>query len=257
MRRQEPRLADDPADIHTDPTTSYFTVPPAPTGLAEPDPDALFAVEPVTGIVLAGGRSKRMGRDKKWLTIAGRPMIQWVLDAVAEVTQYQMIVSRRVGRVADLGVPVVVDRFPGRGPLTGVHAGLKSAPTDLCLVVACDLPLVRPELLKLIAAQAGPMHAAVPYVAERPPAPPSHYSTAREAGLQPLCAAYRRACIGPLEKLLATGAVPAVLLVSVIKARIIPPEEWRVMDPEGRSFFNVNRPEDLATAAGLLAGRGT
>jgi molybdopterin-guanine dinucleotide biosynthesis protein A len=232
----------------------------APSPLATADPAALAAElltpEPVTGIVLAGGRSQRMGRDKAWQPIAGRPMIQWVLDAVRAVTQHQFVVVRRRGRYGELDVPLVEDHFPGRGPLTGLHAGLKAAPTDLTLVVACDLPLVRPELLRLLIAHTGAAHAAVPYVAEKLPPPTGHFSSAREAGLQPLCATYRRACIGPLEKLLATGSVPSILLVSVIKARIIPPEEWRVMDPEGQSFFNVNQPEDLATAAGLLAGPG-
>jgi molybdopterin-guanine dinucleotide biosynthesis protein A len=209
--------------------------------------------EAVTGIVLAGGRSRRMGRDKAWVTLGGRPMIAWVLDALREVTETQMIVSRHTGRLESFGVPVVEDRWPASGPLTGLHAGLKAAPTDLCLVVACDLPLVRPALLGFLAQAIGPAHAAFAYVAERPPPPPGHFVTAREAGLQPLCAAYRRACIGPLEKLLQMGSMPTMALVSVVKARIIGPEEWHVVDPKGRSFLNVNRPEDVVLAARLLA----
>lgn len=233
-------------------------VNPAATPVAEPQPSELALAEPVTGIVLAGGRSTRMGRDKAWVEVAGRPMIAWVLEAVQAVAQYTMIVSRRSGHLQSLGVPVVEDRYPARGPLTGVHAGLKAAPTELCLVVACDLPLVQPALLSLLAASCGPAHAAVPYVMPRavPSARPlGSFGSSREAGLQPLCAAYRRACLAPLEKLLAGGgSVPAVVLVSVVKARIIGPEEWRVMDPHGRSFYNVNRPEDVTAAAGILAG---
>jgi molybdenum cofactor guanylyltransferase len=224
------------------------------SAVVEPELAEVQAAEPVTGIVLAGGKSERMGRDKVWIQVAGKPMIQWVLDAVAGASQHTLIVSRRAGRLADLGVPVVEDRYPVRGPLTGLHAGLKAAPTDLCLVVACDLPLVRADLLRYLAWATGPAHAAVPYVSEMAPPRIGQRPSARGAGLQPLCAAYRRACLGPLEKLLASRTVQAVLLASVVKARIIGPEEWGVMDPTGRSFFNVNYPEDVADAARLLAG---
>jgi molybdenum cofactor guanylyltransferase len=221
---------------------------------AEPELAEVQVAEPVTGIVLAGGHSERMGRDKAWIPLAGKPMIQWVLDAVAGACQYSLVVSRRADRVPELDVSVVEDRYPIRGPLTGLHAGLKAAPTDLCVVVACDLPLVRPELLRYLAWAIGPAHGAVPYVSELAPPRLGDRPSARGAGLQPLCAAYRRACIGPLEKLLANRTVQAVLLASVVKARIIGPEEWGVMDPAGRSFFNVNYPEDVADAARLLAG---
>src|SRR6188474_2006896 len=106
---------------------------PLAASATQPEPDEVTLAEPVTGIVLAGGRSKRMGQDKAWIPLNGRPMIAWVLEAVREVTQYQMIVSRRSsGRLLSLDVPIVEDRFPARGPLTGVHAGLKAAPTELC-----------------------------------------------------------------------------------------------------------------------------
>lgn len=208
--------------------------------------------EPLTGIILAGGRSRRMGSDKAWLTLAGRPLALWVLDALRAVTDEQMIVAREAGRLGQFGAQVVVDRMSAPGPLTGLHAGLKASATDLNLVVACDLPLVRPELLAFLAHGIGPAHAAVPYTALGPPPAPAEYTTAREAGLQPLCAAYRRACIGPLEKLLRSGPLPTVVLTSVIKTRILGPDAWGSYDPDGRSFFNINTPADLVAAARLL-----
>ncbi len=208
--------------------------------------------EPVTGIVLAGGRSKRMGRDKAWLPLAGRPLVQWVLDALREVTDEQILVARDVGTFAKLGVPVFIDRMPWPGPLAGIHAGLKATNTDLNLVLACDMPLARPKLLAYLAQAVGPTHAAVPYTSEGPPPPPAEYTTARQAGFQPLCAAYRRACLVPLEKLLISGSLPTAALISVIKARIVWPDEWGAHDPGGRSFFNINTPEDLVAAARKL-----
>ncbi len=193
-----------------------------------------------------------MGSDKAWLPLAGRPLIEWVLSALRGVCGHQMIVAREVGRLKELGVPVAIDRLGVRSPLAGIHAGLKASTTDLNLVVACDVPLVRSELLSFLAKVIGPTHAAVPYLAEGPPPLRSEATTAREAGLQTLCAAYRRACIGPLEKLLLAGEVPTVALTSVVKARIISPEEWSVFDPKGHSFFNINTHQDLLAAARML-----
>jgi molybdopterin-guanine dinucleotide biosynthesis protein A len=216
--------------------------------------------EPVTGIVLAGGPSTRMGQDKAWVKLAGRPLILWVLDALRAVSDGQLVVAREPGRLDTFGVPIAVDRFQKRGPLTAIHAGLKEAPTDLCLVVACDLPLVRPALLAHLAAATGPLHAAVPYLGEGaiPREAGGHpWTSGRDAGPQPLLAAYRRSAIPPLEKLLLGGNVPSTAVLSVLKTRIVRPEAWRTVDPEGRSFFNVNTHEDLIEAARILAGLDT
>jgi molybdopterin-guanine dinucleotide biosynthesis protein A len=214
--------------------------------------------EPVTGILLAGGRSRRMGRDKNWVTLNGRPLISWVLGALQEVSDHQLIVARepeQVMRLETLGVPVVVDKIEARGPLTGIHAGLKAIDTDLAVVVACDMPLVRPDLLRLMAGAIGPMHAAVPYVGDaEPPTTIRAGGSAKDSGLQPLLAAYRRSCIPTLEKLLRSGPMPTTALLSVIKTRVVHPEIWREADPDGRSFHNVNTHEDLAAAARMLAG---
>lgn len=210
--------------------------------------------ERVTGIVIAGGRSLRMGSDKALVELAGKPLAGWVLDALRAVTDDQLIVTRQaLGHgLSRFGVPVVVDRLEARGPLTGLHAGLKAAESDLCLVVACDMPLVRESLLILLARSIGVYHAAIPYVGEGSPPLPGHFLTARDAGLQPLLAAYRRRAIEPLEKVLRGGTVPTGVLPAIIPSRIVQPEVWREADPDARSFFNVNTPEDLEEAQRLL-----
>ena len=231
----------------------------AQTASEVPIPEALLerersVGEPVTGIVLAGGRSRRMGNDKAFTQLAGRTLLEWVLEALEPVTETRLVVTRSLSGYDGVGVPVVHDRLKARGPLTGLHAGLEAAQTDLCLVVACDMPLVRPDLLALLARVIGPFDAAVPYVGELGVPPPTTYTTAREAGLQPLLAAYRRKALPSLEKLLRVGSMPTSALVSVVRARIVAPEEWHAVDPDGMSFFNVNTPEDLMEAARRLAG---
>lgn len=231
----------------------------APEQVANPMPSALLERERaigerVTGIVLAGGRSRRMGNDKAFTLLAGRPLLDWVLDALEPVSDARLVVTRNLSGYDDVGVPVVRDKLPARGPLTGLHAGLEAAETDLCLVVACDMPLVRTDLLALLVRAIGPFDAAVPYVGDVGVPAPTSFATAREAGLQPLLAAYRRKVLPSLEQLLRQGSLPTSALVSVIRARIVAPEEWRAVDPDGASFLNVNTPDDLMEAARRLAG---
>lgn len=230
----------------------------APGPLAE---RAAAPREPVTGIVLAGGRSRRMGRDKAWVDLAGRPLIHWALDALREVTRRQVVVARddeaQVDRLAGLGVPLVVDRFESRGPLGGIHAGLGACSTDLAVVVACDMPLARPEFLTFLAMAVGEWEAAVPFVGETGLLDPMRWSTARQAGLQPLVAAYRRSCLEPLERLLEHGPLPTTALISIVRTHILYPDAWHAVDPDGRSFFNVNTPEDLVVATQMLTGPRT
>jgi molybdopterin-guanine dinucleotide biosynthesis protein A len=209
--------------------------------------------EPVTGILLVGGRSRRMGADKAWQRLAGKPMVEWALDALRAVTEPQILVAREAAPYERLGVRIVTDQYPQRGPLAGIHAGLKAIPTDLALVLAVDMPLARPELLAFLVTSVGPAHAAVPYVDIGSPPAPGTFTTAREAGLQPLCAAYRRTCLSALEKVLAAGPVPTGALLALIKARIVSPDEWRPYDEDSRSFFNVNTLEDLFQAERILS----
>jgi len=211
------------------------------------------AAEPATGVVLAGGRSRRMGADKAFIALAGRPLVAWVLDAMAAVTSHRVIVTHDDDpRFERFGVPVVVDRLPARCPLSGLHAGLSAAPTDLCLVAACDLPLVQPGLLALLAEDIGAAMAAVPDAGPTPLPSAIPASDLGSGGLQPLLAAYRRGCVPAIERLLADGPAPASLLAGAVPSVIVPPARWQAADPDGRSFVNVNTMSDLAAATQRL-----
>lgn len=229
-------------------------VAPAATAAAEAAVQPLrLGAEPATGIVLAGGRSRRMGVDKAFIALAGRPLVAWVLDALAAVTAHRVIVTHDDDpRFERFGVPVVVDRLPARCPLSGLHAGLSAAPTDLCLVAACDLPLVQPALLALLAEAIGPALAAVPDAGPTPLPPVVPAADVGAGGLQPLLAAYRRGCAPAIERLLADGPAPAALLAGAVPSVIVPPARWQAADPDGRSFVNVNTMSDLAAATQRL-----
>lgn len=227
---------------------------PKPATSIEPAPLAeRIGDEPVTGIVLAGGRSRRMGTDKAFIELAGRPLIAWVLEALGAVSAHRVIVTHDAdARFDAFGVPVIVDHLPSRCPLTGLHAGLSAAPTDLCLAVACDLPLVQPALLALLADAIGNLLVAVPDAGATPLPGAGPASAMAAGGLQPLLAAYRRGCVPTIERLLENGPAPVTLLATAVPSVVVGPERWRTADPDGRSFLNVNTLTDLAAAAQRL-----
>ena len=103
---------------------------------------------PVTGLVLAGGASRRMGRNKAFLELQGRCLIDVVIERVGAVCAEVLVVTGDASLYASLGVPVVEDTFRGVGVLGGLHAGLEAATHELALAVACDMPFLQPDLLR-------------------------------------------------------------------------------------------------------------
>ena len=199
----------------------------------------------LAGIVLAGGRSARMGEDKCALGLGGRTLLQRAADALGEVAG-ELVVAAAAGREPPpprtaLPLRRATDAIAGGGPLAGVLAGLEACSAPVAVVLACDLPFARPALLRLLAERA---RAGAPFVA------PLH-----DGRPQPLCSAWRRDALPALRERLAAGERAAASMLGVPGAVLLPPDEWRAADPDAASFANVNTPADLARARALLARR--
>ncbi len=200
----------------------------------------------LSGIVLAGGRSTRFGSDKAAAPIGGRPMLQRVVEAVAEACD-EVIVVAAVGGAGSLPpspepLVVVEDRVEGSGPLAGLVEGIRAARGPLCFVTSCDAPLLRPALLRLLAGHLGGADICCPRVYGR---------------LQPLAAVYRReTCLPVLERNLAAGRLP--LLAAYDRLLVVEVDESavRAADPALDSFLNVNRPADLEAVVERLRANG-
>ncbi len=186
----------------------------------------------LAGVVLAGGRSRRMGTDKASLWLGGTTLLARVLQRVQLCCHPVLVVASPEAPRGDLGAPVVVDRWPGMGPLAGLEAGLRACPVPYAAVVACDLPFLQPALLRGLAQCAQGFQAAVPYLA-RP---------------HPLCAVYHRDAAGVAEELLRSGGGPLQRLLDRLRVHYVPEETLRVWDPGLVSLFNVNTPADYAEA---------
>ena len=190
--------------------------------------------EDVTGFILAGGKSSRMGTDKAFVTLDGRTLLARALQTVRSVTSAVRIVGdpEKFSPFA----ACVQDIFPGCGPLAGIHSALRSSTSDLNFILAVDLPFVSPALLHFLASQARDEESAlviVPRSAE---------------GWQPLCAVYRRAFADRAEVALQTGRFKIDALFEDAFTHEIPEDQLEAAGFSTRAFRNVNTPEDLAAA---------
>lgn len=188
----------------------------------------------ISAAVLVGGQSRRMGRDKATLFVEGRPLIQWVISALERVADEILLVGHAVSRLEWLGLPTWEDLVPNGGPLAGIYTALTVARHPLCLVVACDMPFLQPDLLRYIAEEASGWDAAVPLV---------------DGHLEPLHAIYARSCLKTIGEMLERGETCPLDLYPRVRTRYIGPEEIACFAGGRRSFININTPQELAQVA--------
>jgi molybdopterin-guanine dinucleotide biosynthesis protein A len=190
-------------------------------------------VEPLpglTGLVLAGGASSRMGVDKAALIVDGEPLARRATRVLGSVCGLVLVASGDGHRLAWLGLPEVADVHPGAGPLAGLIAGLEAIATPLVAVVAVDMPDASGAVLRLLAERAPGHDAAVPRT---------------ERGLEPLHAVYARAAAPALRAAFEDGERSVTSALERIDVVVVGPGDWASADPSGRFARNLNRPEDL------------
>ncbi|MGH7459019.1 MAG: molybdenum cofactor guanylyltransferase [Longimicrobiaceae bacterium] len=196
---------------------------------------------------MAGGESRRFGSAKPLALLCGQTLAERLAGALAGVVGRVVAVAPHSGSLAETGLALVPDLLPGRGPLSGVHAALTAAREEGCrgvLAVACDLPLVPRELLRLLAAGA----AAHP----RPPLAPESRGP---RGFEPLCACWPVSSLDRLEAYLVDGGREAAAFFRESRGRLLPLSQVeRIGDPEV-IFLNVNTPADLERAREALKQR--
>lgn len=182
----------------------------------------------VSLVILAGGLSRRMGRDKAALPAGDGTLVEHLTRRLAPVVDETIIAGGSGGRPVP-GVTLVEDHHPGMGPLAGIHAGMVAAHTQLVWVVGCDLPDAEPGLAGLLCGLAGDVDAVVPRIDDEP---------------QSVCAVYQRALSSRIDAMLRSGERRVSLLLAASNVRYVTAEELRVIDPELRSFRNLNTPAD-------------
>ena len=198
----------------------------------------------VTGIVLAGGLSRRLGRDKALEPFQGQPLISRVLGRLDCLTDETVVVVNSESRGAELPLPgdavSAVDIYPDSGSLGGIFTGLTAAANDWGLVVACDMPFLNAELIGYMLSLRDGCDVVVPFTDGYP---------------EPTHALYSKACLPHIERRLKAGRLKIAGFFEDVRVRQVGADEIDRFDPERLSFFNVNTPEDLSRAL-TLAGEG-
>ena len=191
----------------------------------------------VTGVLLAGGNSSRMGRNKALMPLAGHRLVDRCLAVLRGLFDDLLIVTNSPDLYADLGVRMVPDLVAGKGALGGIHSAIRHAATPYCLVVACDMPFLKADVLRYLVEQRSGYDVVVPSVHGRP---------------QPLHAVYGKACLQPIARRLETDRLNVVSFFPDVRVREVTADELANFDPEGLSFRNLNTPEEFADAAQRL-----
>jgi molybdopterin-guanine dinucleotide biosynthesis protein A len=194
----------------------------------------------VSGIILAGGASSRLGQDKALVQIAGRTLIERVIDVLRDLVREIVLVTPAPGGLAWLGLPTATDLYPGVGTLGGLHAGLTAIASPYGLVVGCDMPFLQRDLLAYMIAQIEDQDVIMPKIGR-------YY--------EPLHALYARRTAASLEQSILAGQRRIRQALAGLRIRYILEGEIEAFDPEHLSFFNVNTPKDLERAHEVLDGQ--
>jgi molybdopterin-guanine dinucleotide biosynthesis protein A len=190
----------------------------------------------VAGILLAGGRSRRMGRDKALLPLPGPEHLTFVEHLsrmLATSCTEVVLVARDAEQAAEYafaGIRTITDETPDVGPLMGLYSGLQAVTATHALVIAVDMPFVQPAVVRLLLSQPLDDALLVPVV---------------NGFQQVLLAVYPRSILPVVAERLRAGRRDPRSLLEVARVRSIDEAQLRAVDPQLRSFMNINTPEEL------------
>ncbi|WP_303720128.1 molybdenum cofactor guanylyltransferase [Malonomonas rubra] len=185
----------------------------------------------ITGVILAGGQSRRMGRNKALLDMGGIPLIEKTYRTMAKLFSEVILITNTPEEYAFLNCRCQPDIYPGVGSIAGLHAALSASHTERIFVVPCDMPLLSPELITLLCQTDPTYDAVVPF---------------SRMGLEPLHALYHRRCLPQLERAIRTGDIKIQNVLQDIWTYFLPVCAYRHIPDAEHSFQNINRPEDYA-----------
>ncbi|MDW8184084.1 MAG: molybdenum cofactor guanylyltransferase [Anaerolineae bacterium] len=181
-------------------------------------------------VILAGGQSRRMGRSKAFLDWKGRPLIVDLIDRFRSISDDVILIAPDLKPFQGLSARLVPDPSPPVGPLGGLWSGLLSACYEWAFAMACDMPLADPRVVEWMFEQREEADAVVLLDDQGRP--------------EPLHALYRVSCLNAIASALACRQRAMFAFYPAIHVRYLPPSVWRTVDPEGRSWRNINTPRD-------------
>lgn len=192
----------------------------------------------VTGVILAGGASSRMGSNKALLPHQGGRFIESIYRQLRGIFAEVIVVTDTAEQYGFLPCRKVPDRYRG-GALAGIHAGLAAAATEAVFAVACDMPYLDPLLIRHIVARGREADLSIPL---------------SDKGYEPLHALYSKRCLPVMERCLAGGRLRIVSILAELKVREVSAAEVALFDPDFRCFSNINTPSEYYALRGKTKG---
>jgi FdhD protein len=192
----------------------------------------------ITGVILAGGKSRRMGSDKSLLPIEGARFIDHVYQRMSSLFNEVIIVTNSPDLYSELPCRAVPDIYYAQGALAGIHSGLAHAKTEKIFVVGCDMPFISAPVVQQICSHAGDGDLVIPHSSN---------------GQEPLHALYSKSCLPAMEEVLDSGRKQIRLFFDQVKVVQLPVAEIRNIDPQEQSFQNINTPQDYFHLCGSLS----
>jgi molybdopterin-guanine dinucleotide biosynthesis protein A len=180
--------------------------------------------------IMAGGKSSRMGQDKSFVLFEGRPMIETIIERVTGLGDELIIITNKPDEYAHFGLPLFSDVYPDHGSLGGIFTAVHYATHPHTLIVACDMPWLNRSLLKHMISLRQEADIIVPRWSEFP---------------EPLHAIYHKVCLPPIEANLQAKRLKIIRFYDEVSVRYVEREEIKQFDDDGRSFANINTPQDL------------
>ena len=193
----------------------------------------------LTGVVLAGGQSRRLGTDKALLQFDGRTLLARTVETLSPLCREVIVVTDSPQAHAHPAARLVGDLLPGMGPLGGVYSGLVAAATHYSLVVGCDMPFLNRGVVTYLGSLAPGYDVIIP----------RHQNL-----LEPLHSIYGKPCLPFIKDLLDAGRLRVFAFLPHVRVRYVEESELTPWDPGHRSFLNINTPQDLAQIQALFAG---
>jgi len=194
----------------------------------------------VTGVLLAGGKSRRMGEDKRFLIVGEETFLERGVRVLRSMFQEVLVVIAQDGPPLSVDAGVVRDLVPECGSLGGLYTGLMQATTPWVFAVACDMPFLDQAVIAQFTKRKGVADIVMANLAAR---------------LHPMHALYGKRCLPPLEQMIQARQLKIQELVSHVSLHVqyVTETDLFTLDPSWRSFHNVNTPADLEAAQSLLA----
>ena len=187
----------------------------------------------MTAIILAGGNSIRMGKNKAFVPIDGVPIITRIHTLLTELFDEVIIITNQNHLFKNLDSRIYADLLPDKGALGGLYTGVFFSSFDYSFCVACDMPFIKRSLVQFLIRNTDNADAVVPRTSD---------------GLQPLHAIYSKRCLDAMRRVIDQGKYKIIDFYNLVKVKILEESDFLYLDPLKESFMNVNTPEELRFA---------